>query len=164
MRLVLCICLIALTLSSCNYRKPAVSDADFQDFKAANPGMTKQCLDANRYGGFNAWRPDDPDCFEMTPAQQWSGLWETGWEWSNFCPDPAHECDWMSKRGTWLIFAKDAWRAPRKIDEGVYRISFVGRRTRVPGNFGHMASYQHLMVVDRLISIEKIPGEKYTKR
>ena len=164
MRTVLCVCLFALTLSGCDHRKPAVSDADYQAFKASYPGATKQCLDAYRYGGFNAWRPDDPNCFEMTPAQHWSGLWETGWEWTNFCPDPAKECDWMSKRGTWLIFAKDAYRGPKLTDDGVYRIDFVGRRTKVAGNFGHQASYDHLMVVDRLISIQKIPGQKYTKR
>jgi hypothetical protein len=164
MRTVLFVYLFALALSGCNHRKPVVSDAHYRTFKASNPGMTKECLDAYRYGGFNAWRPDDPNCFEMTPTQHWSGLWETGWEWSNFCPDPAKECDWMSKRGTWLIFGKDAYRGPKLTDDGVYHIEFVGRRTKVAGNFGHMASYDHLMVVDRLISIQKIPGQKYTKR
>ena len=164
MRAVFCLCFLALTLSSCNHRKPAISDADYQAFKASYPGMTKQCLDAYRYGGLSAWRPDDPDCFQLTPAQRWSGLWETGWEWSDFCPDPAKECDWMAKRGTWLIFAKGAYREPRPPDEGVYRIDFVGRRTRLAGNFGHEAAYDYLMVVDRVIEVQKIPGQKYSKR
>lgn len=164
MRTVLCICLFTLTLNGCNNRKPAVSDADYQAFKTSNPGMTNQCLDAYRYGGFNAWRPNDPDCYEMTPPQHWSGLWEIGWEWTNFCPDPAEECEWMSERGTWLTFAKDAYRGSKPLDDGVYRIDFVGRRTKVAGNFGHQASYDHLMIVDRVISIQKIPGQKYTKR
>jgi hypothetical protein len=141
-----------------------VSDADYQAFKASNPGMTKECLNGYRYGGVTAWRPDDPACFAMTPAQHWSGLWQTGWEWSNFCPDPAKECDWMSKRGTWLIFAKEVSGLPDRLEDGVYRIDFVGRRTKMPGNFGHMGSYDHLMVVDRLVSIRKTPGQKYTKR
>jgi hypothetical protein len=34
----------------------------------------------------------------------------------------------------------------------------------VPGNFGHENDYEHLMVVDRIISIRAIPGEKYQKR
>lgn len=164
MRTVFCVCLVALALSSCNHRKSAVSDADYEAFKASYPGITEQCLDAVRYGGFAAWRPDDPNCFQMTQPQRWSGLWETGWEWTNFCPDPAKECDWMSKRGTWLIFAKGAYGGPKLTDDGVYHIDFVGRRTKVAGNFGHQASYDHLIVVDRLISIQKIAGQKYTKR
>lgn len=148
-----------MLLVGCNQRKPAMSNADFQAFKAANPGMRQKCLNDVRYGGFKAWRPDDPDCFEMMPAQRWSGLWERGWEWTNFCPDPATECDWMAKRGTWLIFAKDAYRGPAQPD-GLYRVEFVGRRTKVPGNFGHMNSYDHLMVVDRLISIRRVEENK----
>jgi hypothetical protein len=70
----------------------------------------------------------------------------------------------MSKRGTWLTFGKDAYRGVKLADDGVYRIEFVGRRTKVAGNFGHQASYDYLMVVDRLISIVRIPGQRYTKR
>src|SRR5207253_4306877 len=139
---------VALALGGCNHRKPAVSGADYQAFKAAYPGMTKQCLDAYRYGGARAWRPDDPDCFEMTPARHWSGLWETGSEWTNFCPEPAKQCDWMAKRGTWLIFAKGAYHGPEALEDGIYHIDFVGRRTRVGGNFGHQAQYDYLMVAD----------------
>jgi hypothetical protein len=164
MRTVLCVCLFAVALNGCNHREAAVSDADYQAFKASYPGMTQQCLDAYRYGGADAWRPDDPDCFEMTRAQRWSGLWESGWEWSNFCPDPAKDCNWMAKRGTWLIFAKGAQDGPKLLEHGIYRIEFVGRRTKLAGNFGHQAAYNHLIVVDRLISVQKIPGNKYTKR
>jgi hypothetical protein len=152
-----------LLLVGCHQRKPAMSDADFQEFKASYPGMTKRCLDETRYGGMSAWRPDDSDCFAMLPAHRWSGLWEKGWEWTNFCPDPAKECDWMAKRGTWLTFAKGA-RSETVLPDGTYRIEFVGRRSKVPGNFGHQASYDHLMVVDRVISIQRIPGENYTER
>jgi hypothetical protein len=62
-----------LAAFGCGQRKPAVSDEDFAAFRQANPGMTKQCLDAFRYGGDAAWRPDDPDCLEMLPPQRWSG-------------------------------------------------------------------------------------------
>jgi len=156
MRTLLWVCLLELPLSACNQRTPVVSEANYQAFKASNPGMTKQCLDAYRYGGSNAWRPDDPSCFEMTPSQPWSGLWQNGWEWTNFCPDPAKYCDWMSKRGIWLTFAKAAHRGPKPLDRGLYRIEFVGRRTKVAGNFGHLGSYNHLMVVERVLSLQKI--------
>lgn len=156
MRTLLCVCLLGLSLSGCNRRTPAVSEADYRAFKASNPGMTKQCLEAYRYGGFSAWRPDDPNCFEMTPSQHWSGLWENGWEWTNFCPDPAKNCDWISKRGSWLTFAQGAYRGSKPLDRGVYRIDFVGRRTKAAGNFGHLGSYDHLIVVERVLSLHKI--------
>lgn len=61
MRTVLCFCLSALALGGCGQRTPASSDADYQAFKESHPGMTAQCLEAVRYGGVSAWRPDDPD-------------------------------------------------------------------------------------------------------
>jgi hypothetical protein len=146
---------IAALLAGCHHRKPSMSDAEFKALKASNPGMTQKCLDANRFGGVLAWRPDDPACFDMLPDQRWTGLWEKGWEWTNFCPDPAADCDWMAKRGIWLTFAKDAYRGP-KLANGIYRIEFIGRRTRQAGNFGHTNAYDHLMVVDRLISIRQV--------
>ena len=117
--------------------------------------MVQACLDKVRFGGFIEWRPDDPDCYKMLPAQRWSGLWEHGWEWTNFCPDPADTCDWMAKRGIWLDFA-DNVELEDNLPDGIHRIEFVGRRTKMPGNFGHTASYNHLMIVDQIISLEPV--------
>jgi hypothetical protein len=155
---------IALLLAGCDYRQPGMSSADIQEFAASHPGITQTCLDDVRWGR-RSWGDvvDDSDCFEMQPAQRWTGLWEIGWEWTNFCPDPTTKCDWMSGHGTWLTFAKDAYHDP-VLPDGTYRIDFVGRRTKVPGYFGHQGEYEHLMVVDHVISIQKIPGEKYTNR
>jgi hypothetical protein len=154
-----------LLLVGCHHRKPAVSDADFKAFRASNPGLTQRCLHDYRYRGVEVAmeEADDPACYHMLLDQHWSGLWEIGWEWTNFCPDPAKQCDWEANRGIWLTFAKGAYRGQRPPD-GVYRIDFIGRRTKAPGNFGHLGAYDHMMVVDRLISIRKIPGQKYTKR
>lgn len=160
---VLLTCLV-LALSGCGRRVPVISEDEYEGFKASHPGIMKGCLDAVRYEGFSVWNPDDPKCFEYTPAQRWSGLWERGWEWTNFCPDPATECDWMSKRGMWLDFSDDASGLPRQLDDGTYRIEFIGRRTVVPGNFGHLGSYDHRMIVHRVLRLERIPGERYAPR
>ncbi|MCL6679919.1 hypothetical protein LZ519_11425 [Sphingomonas sp. RG327] len=161
---------ISLLLVGCDHRKPAFSDAEMQKIRAANPGMKERCLNDLRFGGVAAWDPDDPNCFEMLPAQRWSGLWDHGWEWSNFCPMPTRQqCHWNegslqeAPRGTWLTFSANA-HLLRDLPDGVHRIEFIGRRTKVPGNFGHENDYEHLMVVDRIISIRAIPGEKYQKR
>lgn len=147
---------MGLAIVGCNSRTPAMSDNEFAEFRGAWPGMTGKCLDEVRYGGIQAWRPDDPACFEMMPAQRWSGLWNRGWEWTNFCPAPAKECPIEADRGDiWLTFAKNAHRGP-EVSDGIYRIEFVGRRTRTPGPFGHLNQYDHLIVVDKMTSIRKV--------
>ena len=146
-------------LLGCEQPQPAISDEEFIAFRESHPGMVQTCLDEVRFGGFIEWRPDDPDCYEMLPAQRWSGLWEHGWEWTNFCPDPADTCDWMAKRGIWLEFADNV-----ELDDippdGIHRIEFVGRRTKVPGYFGHAASYEHLMIIDQIISLEPVTAQR----
>src|SRR3954466_15248641 len=113
----------------CHQRKSAVSDADFEAFRTGNPGMTQKCLDEYRYGGIRAWRPDDPDCYELLPDQRWSGVWVVGFEWTSFCPDPARTCTNDGERGAnWLTFEKGAYPGPERPD-GTYRIEFIGRRT-----------------------------------
>lgn len=119
-------------LLGCEQPEPAISDEEFAAFRDSHPGMIQTCLDEVRFGGFIEWRPDDPDCYEMLPAKRWSGLWEHGWEWTNFCPDPADTCDWMAKRGIWLVFA-DNVELDDNLPDGIHRIEFVGRRTKVPG-------------------------------
>jgi hypothetical protein len=150
---------IILVLVGCQQPEPVISDAEFAAFRESYPGMVQRCLDDVRYGGYEEWRPDDPDCYEMLPAQRWSGLWEHGWEWTNFCPEPAKTCDWMAERGTWLEFA-DGVQLEDNLPDGVYRIEFIGRRTKAPGNFGHTASYKHLMIVDRIISVEPVDTKR----
>ena len=148
---------IGLSLLGCDHRKPVVSDTDLEAFRAENPGMTQECLENFRYGGMAAWRPDDPDCFEMLPAQRWSGLWVHGFEWTNFCPDPAKSCSVYGEPGeSWLKFGEGIhFKEPPP--EGLYHVEFVGRRTKTPGHFGHLSQYDHLMIVDKLLSIRKLP-------
>src|SRR6185503_5767125 len=86
------VCLVGALLVSCHQRKPAVSDEDVARFKASFPGITQRCLDDYRYGASWGDLIDKPECFEMLPPQRWSGLWNSGWEWSIFCPEPAQAC------------------------------------------------------------------------
>jgi len=150
------IVLMVSILFSCQQPEPVISDAEFIAFRKSHPGMVQRCLDEVRYGGYNEW---DPECYEMLPAQRWEGLWEHGWEWTNFCPEPARTCNWMAKRGTWLTFA-DNVVLEEDIPEGIHRIEFVGRRTKVPGNFGHTFASEHLMVVDRIIALEPLDANR----
>jgi len=138
-----------------------MSDSDFEGFKASHPGMSERCLEDARYGGNWVAFVDDPKCFEVSPDQRWSGLWDTNGEYSTFCPDPAKECG-SPNRGITLRFADPSYLKP-SFPLGQYHVEFIGRRTRVPGYHGQQDLYAHLMVVDRLVSIQKIPGQKYVR-
>jgi hypothetical protein len=134
-------------------------DVEFNEFKVEHPGMTDECLNAVRYGRDWASAVDDADCFEMLPPQRWSGLWNTGWEWSIFCPKPATTCPVTSAdRGISLRFAgSEPHREAATAGGTVFQVEFIGRRTKVAGYHGHLDQYAHLMMVDRLISIRQVP-------
>ena len=134
----------------------AAVNKEIENIRKANPGLKEACLKKLGTGAIGAseWM-NNPDCFDMMPPQRWRGLWNSGWEWSNFCPVPAASCSIAPDHGgIWLTFP-----APPTGEEtdGVYQIEFVGRRTRVPGHFGHLGQYEHLIVVDRQISNTRMP-------
>lgn len=158
-------CLLSCHAQPTKTKQEKALDSEIEKIRVGNPGLKEVCLEKLRSGqiGVTQWM-DNPDCFDMLPPQRWTGLWNTGWEWTNFCPAPANNCPSSSEKGDiWLAIARDAYQGPELAD-GVYRIDFIGRRTRVPGYFGHLNQYDHLMVLDRLISIQKVPGENYAKR
>ena len=166
----------ALLLVGCHQRQPAVSkqdealaramDAEIEEIRAGNPGIKESCLKKLRTDKMGAFDyVDNPDCFDMTPPRRWSGMWDFGWEWSDFCEDPAKVCGLgpgHDRGQVWTDVAPGA-QMPR-LPDGMYHVEFIGRRTRAPGHFGHLNQYDYLMIVDRIISIKKVPGQKYTKR
>lgn len=166
--------LLSIAASGCEDRGAKFSKAEIEQlnlaaeqFRAKNPGVTKSCLEAMRAGEGPAFPTPKDGCFEMQPAKRWHGLWNSGWEWTNFCPSPARDCPIAAERDdTWLEFADGVSPRPEPND-GLYEIEFIGRRTSVPGHFGHLDQYDHAMIVDRLISIWPVevpwPAEKNTR-
>jgi hypothetical protein len=124
--------------------------------------MNARCPVEYRYLGVEGWRPDDPYCFEFLPDQRWSGLWASNGEYSTFCPDPAKECALQEQGSITLKFADRSY-IRKSLPLGEYHIVLVGRRTKVPGYHGQLDKYAHFILVDRVISIHKIAGHKYTK-
>lgn len=147
-------------VASCNVQEPAFSDAEMVQLRAQYPGMTKGCFEQMRRTGFPPSTDDPEECFRMTPAKRWTGLWNAGWEWSNFCPAPAEHCPIAADHGDiWLEFKPGAHEGP-ELRDGLYAIEFIGRRTAQSGSFGHLNQYDHLMAVDRVISIRKVPDKR----
>lgn len=141
-------------LGGCHFREPAISDADFQELRAALPGMTERCLNAIRYNGINAFR-DDAECYRMQRQRLWVGVWNTGWEWTDFCPGATDSCEIQQGDNYWLDYDPEA-NVPKEVEPGLYRIAFIGRRTEMPGFYGHMGMYKHMIFVDHIISMKLI--------
>ena len=138
---------------------PKLSDEVTERIRADNPGMKDACLQKARRGGIEAMPAELEQCFGMTPMRRWRGLWRNDFEGSRFCPPPAQECSYDTPGDrVWLsVWAK----LPEDIRQGrfgdLYAVDFVGRRTVHSGRYGHMGMSDHEMVVDRLISIERVP-------
>lgn len=154
----------AILLVGCHRDRSSNADAALAgeylaQLQGSHPGMTDACVRRIRSGeiALTGWI-DNPDCFDMLPDQRWSGKWDSGWEWSIFCPDGTTKCE--ANRGIWLTSKVDF---PKDLAWGTYHVQFIGRRTRVPGYFGHLDQYAHLMIVDKFYSIQKIPGQKYVQ-
>lgn len=138
-----------------------LNDADAKLVRQTLPGMTDACAAKVRAGGMKAMPDRTEECFEMTSSQRWKGLWLAAFEDSQFCPSPATRCDYVVRRQRkealiWLRFSKDGDAEFKKARGGLYAVEFIGRRTKVPGRFGHMGVFDEEIVVDRMISIERV--------
>jgi len=89
-------------------------------------------------------------CVLMDEPKVWHGRWVNQYENSVFCPTGAKqmECD-GAKAEIWLT------SGPLNGEYGQsYSVSFVGRKTKYDGGYGHLSSYPAEIVVDRVISIK----------
>lgn len=141
----------------CHHAVPKLTEAAVERLRNELPGVTEECLSKMRFGGVEAIPKRVDQCFKMTPAQRWRGLWRDDFEGQQFCPAPARQCSFDSPDDRiWLTFGTDVHHL-HKTDEGsLYTIDFVGRRTLLRGLHGHMGVFQHEIVVDKLISIRSI--------
>lgn len=91
-------------------------------------------------------------CVYMEPARVWNGSWLNEYERSVFWPAEASQ-----KAGDEPYFAIWLTGGPMEGEVGqTYTVSFVGRKTRYSGGYGHLGSYADEIIVDRVISIEPI--------
>lgn len=96
------------------------------------------------------------DCVQLTEPRRWSGIWSTGFEHSQFCPAPAEVCRFRpGEERIWLEFAGGPLPSG-SLSGNLFRLEFVGRRTKTPGMHGHLGASDHKIMVDRLIRIEPL--------
>lgn len=122
------------------------------------PGLTRACLARLRSGGLDAvGSAPVHSCFESTPPQRWRGLWRDGFEGSRFGPAPARACsDRTPGERIWLNVAEHLPRPGMQGSGGLYALDFIGRRTIETGRFGHLGTSNHVMTVERMISIRQV--------
>lgn len=164
------LCLFALLmLAGCNPLTRQISDADMNYYDAELPGITEKCRNQLQFGGIGAMPKDTDDCYKMSLPQRWQGLWRNAFESHVFCETPATRCKIEPYADpqppyTWIEFKSPVDPRVKQAEEGLYRIDFIGRRTVIPGNYGHLGLARHAIVVDRLLFIGRqgrpAPSEK----
>lgn len=149
--------LASLLLAGCSRPQPIADAALLQELRSAYPGMTAACLKRIKYGGIEAMPSEVQDCFRMTPPKRWNGLWRDNFEGQLFCPEPAQACSYATKGNQiWISFNPRIRPRQGNATGRTFFISFVGRRTLLPGDHGHLGMAAHEIVVDKLISISPL--------
>lgn len=108
---------------------------------------------------------DVANCIDFLPAERMRGVWISGFERSWFVPGLASVPDprRTDLSGIWLTFSTGALPDPalrREMDAqrgvAVVAIEFDGRRSRHPGQYGHMGGADQIVIVDRIVSARLI--------
>jgi hypothetical protein len=155
---------IALLLSGCSYQS-ADAYRDIRDQVEATTGLpllgVGPCAQAMRDEKFEPRKNVYEICYRLTDPERWRGLWRNDFEGSRFCAAPGKRCshDRPGER-IWLEYSfglTDTKPRQWKIQPGgLYEVDFIGRRTAVKGKYGHMGGSDHLLLVDRMISIREV--------
>lgn len=144
-------------VSACSRPIPRVTEYVLQRIKLDYPGMTEDCLEKIKFGGFEAIPKRTDQCFVMTKPQIWQGLWLDAFESQRFCPTPTNACNYHGdKSSIWITFAGHNRPNGGRMTGQTFAIEFVGRRTLSAGQHGHMGTSRFEIIVDRLISLKPL--------
>lgn len=116
-------------------------------------GRQEPCYrDASVSAGNERRRIPWQQCVKMLPPQLWQGLWRNDFEGSQFCPLAVSDCHIFSMKEK---IALEPGPMPG-LEGALYRVEFIGRKTKYRGPYGHFGTQDHLMVVDRVIAIKMV--------
>lgn len=115
-------------------------------------------------------RPTD-QCVKMDAPRRYRGIWIDAFEGQQFIPDGTPEPRWPASGAPNWRRQFDRTRAARiwldvdRVQLGHdfahgsrrMRIAFIGRKTRYPGSYGHMGMSGSEIIVDRVLSLHRIP-------
>ncbi|MFL9840795.1 hypothetical protein ABS767_07475 [Sphingomonas sp. ST-64] len=123
------------------------------------PGMTAACWRRLHRDGEDALPRRVDQCFAMMPAQRWRGIWNDYFEGQQFCAAGRRCSGGYDRTQPWITFADGVRPTSDLPTNRRYVIEFIGRRTKMPGFYGHLGSSDHEIVVDRVISITPAPAD-----
>lgn len=155
--------LVAIALSccasACDQNRPVVFDEDIELLRGEFPGIKEGCLVAMQLNGSRDLISQTDQCFRMTPSQRWAGIYVDGFENQLFCPTVMDRCEFdPAGDRIWTTFRVDRPRPTAIPTEQKYVVEFIGRRTLLPGQHGHLGSFNHEIIVDELVSTVPIDG------
>ena len=155
-----CALVTVLSFAGCSSPEPAVSEEDVAVLRESLPGISEACVDKYRDGGVEAIPHSVDACFQFSDATEWSGVWRDEFEGSIFCLEASDACSYSEDHpNIWLTFANEDTR-PRSRNYGLapelYRVRFIGRMSKEAGHFGHEGAFSRAVIVDRLISADKL--------
>lgn len=108
--------------------------------------------------------PDD-QCYRFNAPERVEGVWIDEFEGQRLLSQAQFDAGIRRVEGdeTWLeVEWADYPPRPENDVEGAprtFRIVFIGRRSTYPGAYGHLGGSRHLVLVDRIISLEEIKGK-----
>lgn len=132
--------------------------------------LSHPCLQTvqTEHGTFESTLPTDR-CFRMSPPHRMKGVWIDEPEGSQFLLGASDATQaQVGLGGTWLDLGKNRisgiFQKATVADLRAFEIEFVGRQTLVAGRYGHMGTFDHEVVVDRLITARPIDPIPYAKK
>jgi hypothetical protein len=143
-------------------------------WKKVKPGDYSACyreIVHPKVGRLKARVDDLRTCIDFDPPRLMSGVWINEFEGQTFREGAS---SWIDPRicgtSTWIeikwpevekIMAETV--RPGELAPFVYRITFIGQRTRRRGEYGHFGMFDRLVVVNEIKSVERlVPPERPT--
>lgn len=115
----------------------------------------------------------DEKCYAFESARRWSGvIWQNDYFENRFVAGAGGPKVPVGVRETGVLTSaaerdcRGALCRPFHNSKGpddpgpelkAFRVTFLGRRTAYPGHYGHAGHFEHLIIVDRMISEQEIP-------
>jgi hypothetical protein len=103
-------------------------------------------------------------CYRFNPPERIEGVWIDEFEGVRLLTNAQYDAGirYIEDDSTWLEVKPADQRpgtGPPDYTPRVFRIVFIGRRSTYPGEYGHFGMSRHLVLLDRMISIEEITGK-----
>lgn len=120
--------------------------------------MLDRCLGGSIYNEYIG----DEACYPFSEPREFTGIFVFGFEWSEFYPNAqTYEETEKTEPKYWLEFGKGASWSEREdqtqcTHDCAFRVSFVGRQSLCAAGYGHLNSYPHKIIVERVISASQI--------